>query len=61
MATNLFHPELEKALADFLYLNKRGEVEGMVSEFKLGSLNRRRVISCAGRMKVKFSALIRLK
>lgn len=52
-----FIAEPEKALVDFLYLNRWDEVQGMVSEFKLSSLSRRKMISYAARMKVRFPRL----
>lgn len=38
-----FQAEPEKALADFLYLNKRRELKGQLSEFKMEKVNPRRL------------------
>ncbi len=52
-----FLAEPEKALVDFLYLNRRGEIQGMVSEFKIDRLNRQRLNSYAKKMGVSLSRM----
>lgn len=48
-----FVSEPEKALVDFLYLNRRKKIEGFVSELNLISLNDRKFKACARRLGVE--------
>jgi len=52
-----FLAEPEKALVDFLYLNRHRDIRGMLSEFHLGSLRLPRLKSYAKRLRVTMPPL----
>jgi len=51
--------EPEKALADFLYLNRRREIQGFVSELEFGALDPKKLKAYAKKMRVPLKGILK--